>query len=182
MNKIIIMICFLTITSCVHYQFIESDKKPLSQEYKKLQNEGFRAHFKDYHYKSQNGDKLKGIIFNGQKFPIILVQNKLDGYYYITVDGNSIVSNLSVDCINPKLKFIDNYDEMTNFPRDSIMVTIKDSAYIYCYSGLNPKIIQDKTKNTVLFNSENGKFYSNYKDGWYWKLDSSKNIVKKWFY
>ena len=71
---------------------------------------------------------------------------------------------------------------MTNFPRDSIMVTIKDSAYIYCYSGLNPKIIQDKTKNTVLFNSENGKFYSNYKDGWYWKLDSSKNIVKKWFY
>jgi hypothetical protein len=75
---------------------------------------------------------MKGIIHPGQKYPIILVKNKNDGRFYIAMDNNNIVSNLTVDCINSNLKCIPS-DNLSPMISDSLIITIKDEIYLFCF-------------------------------------------------
>ncbi len=170
-NKVLLyFLSLIVFTCCTHYQFVESDNEMLSEYEAKQQQKGYRENFKNYFYRNEEGNRMKGIIHQGQKYPIILVKNKNDGRFYIAMDNNNIISNLTVDCVNPNLKWIPK-DSLSPMISDSLNITIKDEIYLFCFIG---------NRNPSYSNLNSVHFFL--KDGWYWELDSSKKLVKKWFY
>ncbi|MBX7227796.1 MAG: hypothetical protein K1X55_17305 [Chitinophagales bacterium] len=168
-----IIICF----SCKQYYFIESNTKGIqSNEFAKEQKLGYKRNFQEYMFLNNIGKRMKGIIFENQKYPIILVRNKSNGQYFISVDHSNIVSNIPIDCVNPNLKLLSTTSDWPEFS-DSVNVAMKDDSTIICFTTRSLGTLQHVVTYQV-----NGQFISNLMAGWLWKFDTTQKIVKTWLY